>query len=160
MLLKSTITCLVCLFLNLNLITAQVDGTDTEVRSALVPNASKHEVSYEEEYEAFQEDLISSIPSKSRSKRFIYLNSDTSSACALLLGFPLTIVLPSLSNVFNKWRRRRSVRDTEYLENNYEDDPEVQPHLDKISTYFELVDVSRFDWSETYIDLYDMKCST
>jgi len=110
--------------------------------TSIVPNASRTEISYETEYRAFQDDLIKSIPGKSRSKRFVYLNSDTSFAVALLLGVPLTAVLPSLSNVFNKWRKRRSVRDTSELDYDFIDNPDAQAHLDKIATYFELVDVS------------------
>lgn len=105
------------------------------------PDHTNHAVSYEDEYEAFENDLIASIPeTKSRAKRFIYMNTDTFVAVALLVGVPLSIVLPSLGNIFNKWRRRRSTGESDAYPFT-EDDPAVQPKLDRISTYFNLVDV-------------------
>lgn len=113
--------------------------------SQLIPDPTKHEVSYEEEYDAFERDAITSIPSqvKSRSKRFIYMNYDTYVAVALLVGVPVSLVLPSLGNLFSKWRRkRRSALENEHDIFYSQDHPTLQPELDRISTYFDLVDVS------------------
>lgn len=113
------------------------------VSGEIFPDPSNPLVSYEEEYSAFEASELLNFKTsegKNRAKRFVYLNSDTFMAVALLVGVPVSLILPSLSNIFNKWRRRRSIDDIEEFQSFPQEDIN-NPELDRISTYFQLVDV-------------------
>lgn len=63
-------------------------------------------------------------------------------AVALLIGVPLSFVLPSMSNLFNSWRKKRSIQDT--AENSWMAYGQnvAKPEMEKVYTYFQLLDVS------------------
>lgn len=63
-------------------------------------------------------------------------------AVALLIGVPLSFVLPSMSNLFNSWRKKRSIQDT--TENSWMvyGQNVAKPEMEKVYTYFQLLDVS------------------
>ncbi len=63
-------------------------------------------------------------------------------AVALLIGVPLSFVLPSMSNLFNSWRKKRSIQDT--ADNSWMAYGQnvAKPEMEKVYTYFQLLDVS------------------
>ncbi|CAG7786497.1 unnamed protein product [Allacma fusca] len=87
-----------------------------------------------------QESSLQDIDvSKSRSKRFITFNVLAPIDIGLLLAIPITLILPSMTNLFTK-RVKKSIpadMDPEV----YEDDPIVQNHLDRVSNYFDLLQI-------------------
>jgi hypothetical protein len=108
------------------------------VPNSAVSNSSELEVSYDEEYQLFEKDYP-----KRRRKRFIYYNVDSNFDVGYLVVIPITVVVPGMSNLFNKWRRRRSIGFEDSETNlEFEDHPTLEPHLDRISTYFDLLNVS------------------
>jgi len=104
----------------------------------LSSNVSHGKLAYDEEYKLFQLDHA-----KKRKKRFVYYNIDSLFDVGFLVVIPITVVVPGMSNLFNTWRRRRSVDDgNNRFEDDYEDHPNIQPQLDRISAYFDLLNVS------------------
>jgi hypothetical protein len=90
------------------------------------------------------EESSAAAPPKKRSKRFIFFNSYASLDFGFLLTIPFTIVLPPMSNLFNNWKNKRSVRaltQEDQDEAFVEDSPVIQPYLDRVSSYFELIKV-------------------
>lgn len=84
---------------------------------------------------------------KSRSKRFIYFNVNSALDFGFLLTIPITIVLPPMSNLFNSWKySKRSARSLMEDEENVleEDSPVIQPYLDRVNSYFELIKVIKY----------------
>ena len=84
-----------------------------------------------------------------RVKRTVIYNSEAPLDVVLVFTVPITVILPVLQNVFTnlnwskifKWKR--SIDDGEESENEYvEESSVVQPHLDKITGYFEAMNVS------------------
>ena len=76
---------------------------------------------------------------KSRSKRFVTFNVLAPVDLGLLLAIPITLILPSMANLWSK-RFKRSI--PQEKPENYEDDPIVQTHLDRLANYFELLQVN------------------
>lgn len=100
--------------------------------------------SYEEEYKLFLSELENGTAKnngKSRQKRYVYLNTETNLDVGLFIVIPVTIVLPSMSNLFNVWRRKRSLDNFNFNTTSDETDPFVQSQLDRVSAYFELMNV-------------------
>lgn len=58
---------------------------------------------------------------------------------AFLLGVPLSFVLPSMTNLFNSWRRKRSIDESGSTAWMAQD---ASPEMEKVNTYFQLLDVS------------------
>lgn len=81
-----------------------------------------------------------------RVKRTVLYNSEAPLDVVLVFAIPLTVLLPVLTNVFNnlnwskifKWKRSVDNLEEEVYD---EDSSIVQPHLDKLSGYFELMRV-------------------
>ncbi|ODM99909.1 hypothetical protein Ocin01_06777 [Orchesella cincta] len=99
------------------------------------------EMTYEEEYKHFEADQGSSSSHLSREKRFIYLNVDANMAMAMLVSIPLTFILPSMTNLFNSWRRKRSIEDSSLQTMNIQENSVVKPDMDKVFSYFQLLDI-------------------
>jgi len=141
-----------------------------------------HTLTGEEEYRLFLQEMENGTFSAQeelhhRSKRYVVYNTDTTMALALIVGLPLTIVLPTLSNVFGDFglgnlnffgRKRRSINpknnrsnvinDSDYDildDQDFIDGPEFQPTLSKLSAYFELVQVKKTSFFKKAIKTYN-----
>jgi hypothetical protein len=138
------------IFLHNSLFVTSFDFSKKEENRISLKNSNIS--SYDEEYRIFEneQEKLPSI-SKSRGKRYIYLNVQSNLDVGFLCVIPISIVLPKMSNLFNSWRRRRRRRSvgneeaeiwpdfTQEKNNN----PMIQPALDKILWYFELLNVSK-----------------
>ncbi|CAL8114240.1 unnamed protein product [Orchesella dallaii] len=104
---------------------------------------SNRKLNFDEEYRLFEEELekgVAKNTGKSRQKRYVYLNTETNVDLGFLIVIPITVVLPAMTNLFNKWRRRRSVSD--YSANfSSEINPMAQAELNRVQSYFELIDI-------------------
>ncbi|CAL8095081.1 unnamed protein product [Orchesella dallaii] len=116
-------------------------SVDTLSPSSHLRLSPDSDMTYEEEYRHFETEQSSSNSHLSREKRFIYLNVDSNMAMALLVSIPLTFVLPSMTNLFNSWRRKRSIEDSSTNSLNIQDNPVVKPDMDKVFSYFQLLDI-------------------
>lgn len=124
---------------NVQFFPQSIISPEQSVTESMSTNVTK----YDTEYVTFLQEE-NHHPS-SRQKRYVYLNVQSNLDVGFLCVIPITIVLPQMSNLFNKWRRRRSKRSSPQSDDEplfEDDDPLVQKHLDKISAYFELLDVS------------------
>ena len=95
-----------------------------------------------------EKDGETHLHGKRRTKRFITYNVLAPIDIGLLLAIPITLILPSISNLFNK-RVKRSLP-MELGSDIYEDEPIVQTHLDRISNYFELLQVKSLFFSKNF----------
>lgn len=100
------------------------------------------------EMEAFEREkdqfLKETHLESTRSKRTIKFNGRAPIDLGMLFGFPLTLTLPSLSNYFqfNKDKKKRSIPTEVESEDVYEENPFLQPQVDRISAYFHLINVT------------------
>ncbi|ODN03507.1 hypothetical protein Ocin01_03151 [Orchesella cincta] len=107
-------------------------------------NLANGKISFDEEYRLFEEELeqgIAKRSGKSRHKRYVYWNTEANVDVGFLIVIPITVVLPSMTNLFNKWRRRRSVSDYDSANFTSEINPMAQAELNRVQSYFELIDI-------------------
>lgn len=100
---------------------------------------------FDEEYKLFLEELDNGTAKagvKSRQKRYVYLNTETNLDVGYLIVIPITVVLPPMTNLFNTWRRKRSLDNFAANTTSEEQSPVLQQQVDRITSYYDLINVN------------------
>lgn len=119
---------------------------DALADSVSISNENFHtKLSLDDEFKLFEQELekgIAKKTAKSRQKRYVYLNTESLVNVGFLIVIPITIVLPAMTNLFNIWRRKRSVPSSFYSNYTIDNDPKRRTQTSKIASYFDLIHVS------------------
>lgn len=100
---------------------------------------------FDAEYKLFLEELDNGTAKagvKSRQKRYVYLNTETNLDVGYLIVIPITVVLPPMTNLFNTWRRKRSLDNFAANITSEEQSPVLQQQVDRITSYYDLINVN------------------
>lgn len=134
-------------FLFLFLVNDQIVRGLKSVHYESTENRLNKLLSFEEEYKLFEEELENGVakgPGKSRQKRYVFLNTESAVNVGFLVVIPVTVIIPSMTNLFNVWRRKRSIQQDSFYNITLEGDSYLQSQADRVSAYFDMIHVSDY----------------